>query len=750
MHEHSHLQIKTPPDTAVGRTSVLQASKMIFKAMPVWKAMKVLGKLNQQKGIDCPGCAWPDPAKRSRLGEFCENGVKAIAEEAQHQLAGQAFFKQHTIASLQKKSDYWLGHQGRLEQPMVRRPDSKRYEPITWSEAFELIGSHLQSLKHPDEAVFYTSGRTSNEAAFLYQLFVRKFGTNNLPDCSNMCHESSGVALTETLGIGKGSVTLEDFEHAELILLFGQNPGTNHPRMLSSLEKAKKKGARIITINPLKEVGLVRFKNPQKVAGWVGKGTNLSDLYLQVKINQDVALLKAWLKFLLEDDRRLDLSFIGEKTDGFESLREDMASYDMDELIEQTGLPQDDVVKAGEWIAGSSKIIACWAMGLTQHINAVDNIREIVNVLLLRGSIGKEGAGTCPVRGHSNVQGDRTMGIWERPTKAWTEKLREVFHFDPPATPGYNVVEAISAMQQGKVRCFMALGGNLLSAAPDTLVTHKALENCDLTVPISTKPNRSHLAPGKTSLILPCLGRTDKHLQNGKEQMVTVENSMGVVHGSLGTLTPPSPYLKSEPEIIAAIAAATLPRDTIDWLSLMDDYDQIRDLIAKAISGFERYNERLRQQSGFELPNGAREGIFKTPSGKAQISINALPAPLPKDHSYSMMTIRSHDQFNTTVYGLDDRYRGIYGGRNVVFMNPKDLETQNLMQGDLVELSNKYDVPRSISGFTVVAYDIPSGCVATYFPEANPLIPLHLTARGSHTPASKSVGVNIRKIQSRA
>ncbi len=714
--------------------------------MPAWKALKVLGKLNQEKGIDCPGCAWPDPDKRSRLGEFCENGVKAIAEEAQHRLAGEAFFKQHAVPALQKRSDHWLGHQGRLAQPMIKRAGNPRYTPIAWSEAFEVIGSHLKSLDHPDEAVFYTSGRTSNEAAFLYQLFVRKFGTNNLPDCSNMCHESSGVALTQTLGIGKGSVTLDDFQHAELILIFGQNPGTNHPRMLSSLEKAKKNGARIIVINPLKEVGLVQFKNPQKITGWTGSGTPLSDLYLQLRINEDVALLKAWLKILLQDPANLDLTFIREKTEGIETLKEDLEAHSLEALIAATGLSPADVQESAKWIAGSSKIIACWAMGLTQHVNAVDNIREIVNLLLLRGSIGKKGAGTCPVRGHSNVQGDRTMGIWERPTKAWTDQLREVFHFEPPSSPGYNVVEAIQAMHDGKVRCFMALGGNLLSAAPDTPFTQHALEQCELTVHVSTKLNRSHLAPGKTSLILPCLGRTDKHIQNGKEQVVTVENSMGVVHGSHGTLTPPSPHLKSEPEIVASIAAAALDDPEIDWLSLTDHYDHIRDLIEKAVKGFDDFNQRLHRQNGFSLPNGAREGIFNTPSKKALFTVNQLPDPLPPDHKFLMMTIRSHDQFNTTVYGLDDRYRGVFGGRQVVFMNPQDMDREGLKAGDPVALSNDYHGVRHVEGFQVVPYEIPSGCVATYFPEANPLIPLHLTARHSHTPASKSVGVNISKI----
>ncbi len=747
MSEHHHLRIEKPPKVSVGPKSVTTASKMILKAMPPWKALRLLGKLNQKKGIDCPGCAWPDPDKRSKIGEFCENGVKAIAEEAQHKLAGEDFFKLHTIDSLRKKSDYWLGHQGRLAQPMIKKEGSARYEPIAWEEAFETIGNHLKSLSHPDEAVFYTSGRTSNEAAFLYQLFVRKYGTNNLPDCSNMCHESSGIGLSETLGIGKGSVTLQDFEHAEVILIFGQNPGTNHPRMLSSLEKAKRKGAKIIVINPLKEVALMKFKNPQKINGWISKGTEIADLYLQIRINEDVALLKAWLKLLLQDENNLDMDFIRDKTSGIEALKADLANHELEDLIRQSGLSKEDVLLSAHWLSAKNKIIACWAMGLTQHVNAVDNIREIVNLLLLKGSIGKQGAGTCPVRGHSNVQGDRTMGIWERPTKAWTDKLKEAFNFDPPQSPGYNVVETIEAMNQNKVSFFMALGGNFLPAAPDTLYTEQGIRKCELTVHISTKLNRTHLAPGKISLILPCLGRTDKHIQNGKEQVVTVENSMGVVHGSHGSLTPPSKLLKSEPEIVASIAAAALGNDDINWAGLVEDYDNIRALIAKAVNGFENYNERLKRDNGFELPNGARKGEFNTPSKKAVFTVNQLSEKIPDGHDYVMMTIRSHDQFNTTVYGMDDRYRGVFGGRNVVFMNKEDMQSESLSQGDIVELSNNYKISRKVAGFAVVPYDIPKGCVATYFPEANPLVPLHLHARGSHTPASKSVGVNVRKVK---
>lgn len=730
-------KITPPPKTAAGPKAVLNALSYVTKRMTVPRAYSVLTHLNQKQGIDCPGCAWPDPARRSRLGEFCENGVKAISEEAIKSKVDGSFFTSHKLDELIEKSDYWLGQRGRLLEPVIRKAGKSYFEPIRWEEAFNLIAKELINLSQPDEAVFYTSGRTSNEAAFLYQLFVRKFGTNNLPDCSNMCHESSGVGLKETLGIGKGSVTLEDFEKAELIIVMGQNPGTNHPRMLTSLEKAKKKGARIITVNPLREVGLESFKNPQTIKG-VFQSTSLTDKYLQVRINEDVALLKCWLQLLLEYDT-LDHEFIRTKTNGYEEFVKDIKGYDLNELMQRTGLDSDDIRETASWIGDSKRIIICWAMGLTQHVNAVDNIREIVNLLLARGSLGKPGAGTCPVRGHSNVQGDRTMGIWERPTKEWVDRLQAELGFDPPRKAGYNVVESIEAMAGKKVKFFMSLGGNLLPAAPDTYLTQSALQNCNMTVHVSTKLNRTHLYPGKVSIILPCFGRTDK------DQMVTVENSMGVVHGSSGVLSPPGEFLKSEPEIVSTIASRVL-KDDLDWRGLGADYSKIRDLISRTIPGFEEFNQRLEKQQGFALPNGARTGNFKTASGKAEFTINKLPDPPEVDHKYLMMTIRSHDQFNTTIYGMDDRYRGIFNQRMVVFMNKRDMEEEGLSEGDSINLFNQYgNQLRSVQGFKVVPYNIPVGCLATYFPEANPLVPLRLTARGSHTPASKSVCVDIEK-----
>lgn len=749
MEDSKNLVIEKQARSAAGMKAVIIALKQIFAVMSKRKAFKVLNKLNKKEGVDCPGCAWPDPKHRSKLGEYCENGVKAIAEEAMEQTAGPDFFAKYSIDELKTKSDYWLGQQGRLTHPMVLRPGEKHYSPISWDEANKLIGQELKALNDPNEAAFYTSGRTSNEAAFLYQLFVRMYGTNNLPDCSNMCHESSGVALSKTVGIGKGSVTLDDLYKAELILIFGQNPATNHPRMLSALEKAKANGAKVVSINPMKEAGLIRFKNPQTIKGVIGGGTEISDLYLQLKINEDVALLKAvmYKLFKIAESRPeiLDSEFISNKTAGFEEFKSDLMQNNIDQLVERTGLKEQEIDELVSLVAERNKIITCWGMGLTQHVNGVDNIQEVVNLLLMKGSIGKEGAGTCPVRGHSNVQGDRTMGIAERPSKELLNKISENFGFTPPQDHGYSVVDAIKAMHEKKVKVFLGMGGNFLSAAPDTKYTAEALSNCSLTAHISTKLNRSHLTHGKTALILPSMGRTDRYFKNGKSQFVTVENSMGVIHTTQGLLQPPSEFVESEPVIVANIAKATLDQDKVDWDFLIEDYGNIRDLIEKTIAGFENYNERVKQPLGFELPNGARIGEFNTPNKKANFTINKMNSETLEADEFIMMTTRSHDQFNTTIYGLDDRYRGVYNGRMVVFMNEEDVAKRGLKKGDKIALYNNYgNRKREVEGFAVVPYDIPKGCLATYFPEANPLVPIDLTAHSSHTPSSKSVRVKIR------
>ncbi len=747
------IRIGKKSKSAGGITAVKVAMQHLIKEVGLVEGTKTMLNVNQMDGFDCPGCAWPDPDnERSKLGELCENGAKAIAEEATRSKADPAFFERHSISSLAAQSDYWLGKSGRITHPIVKRENEDHYEPIRWADAFELIVDRLNLLESPNEAIFYTSGRTSNEAAFLYQLMVRGFGTNNLPDCSNMCHESSGVALSETVGIGKGSVKLDDFEKCEVIIVIGQNPGTNHPRMLSALKKAKLNGAKIITINPLPETGLLKFKHPQHLNDVFGGGVTLTDLFLQVKINQDVALLKAILKRLIEVDeieggKVLDHDFIASETSGFEDFTADLKKYSIDDLIVQSGVSAQDVESAVDLLKNKDKIIVCWAMGLTQHRNAVDNIREIVNLLLIKGSIGKPGAGTCPVRGHSNVQGDRTMGIWEKPKKEFLDRLAQVFQFDPPREEGYDTVDAIHAMARGKAKVFIGLGGNFLSATPDTGYTAKALQQCDLTVQISTKLNRGHLITGKIALILPTLGRTEKDIQEEGQQVVTVENSTGVVHQSKGNKEPISKDLLSEPKIIIGIAKRLLnDKLAIDWAKMATDYDHIRRYIEKVIPGFEDYNNRMKDPGGFYLPNGARERKFATHDKKANFTLNNLPSYLLKPNEYLMMTIRSHDQFNTTIYGLNDRYRGVFNERRVIFMNKHDMKVAGLVQKDIVDLFSDYNGDlKSAKKFLVIPFDIPKQCVATYFPEANTLIHVDNYAYKSKTPVSKSTIITIEK-----
>ena len=750
--EKENIKITSPKETAAGIPAVVSTIKHALNEMPIGRCVKTLLSVNQMDGFDCPGCAWPDPDDhRSGLGEYCENGAKAIAEEATVKRVTPDFFKKHSVEELSGWSDYQLGKSGRLTHPMILRAGSSHYEPMSWEDAFTHIGKELNSLASPNEAIFYTSGRTSNEAAFLYQLFVRQYGTNNMPDCSNMCHESSGVALSETVGIGKGSVRLEDFYITDLVIVVGQNPGTNHPRMLSALQKAKKNGAKIMTINPLPETGLIRFKNPQNVGGWIGSGTQLTDLFLPVKINGDVALLKAIMKILADEEEKnprtvFDHDFIQQHTDGFDVFLEEIKNQNVAELSQACGIAVEQIHQAANMILQNKKIIVCWAMGLTQHENGVQNIREVVNLLLLKGSIGKPGAGTCPVRGHSNVQGDRTMGIWEKPKPAFLDSLKANFNFEPPREHGFNTIEAIKAMAEGKGKIFFAMGGNFLSATPDTEFTAKALQKCSLTVQVSTKLNRSHLITGKTAIILPCLGRTELDEQKSGQQFVSVENSMGIVHASRGGLKPASEHLKSEPEIVAQLAVATLKNTSTDWLDMVADYDKVRNAIEKTIPGFENYNQRVRNDGGFYLPNGAREGKFKTLTGKANFTINDVPQHQLKAGEYHMMTIRSHDQFNTTIYGLDDRYRGIYNGRRVILMNQEDMQIANLQQGDFVDIYNHHEgIERVAPKFMVVPFPIPTQCVATYFPEANVLVPINQFAKRSHTPASKQVLVTIKK-----
>jgi len=741
------------PKSAVGVKAISSALSHVKKEVGVGKGIQLLSKINQLDGFDCPGCAWPDPdQKRAFLAEYCENGAKAIAEEATKNKVSPMFFMTHSIQELSEMSDYEIGKSGRITHPMYLAEGGTHYQEISWDDAFNKIGNELNLLKSPNEAIFYTSGRTSNEAAFLYQLFVRQFGTNNLPDCSNMCHESSGVALTETLGIGKGSVTLDDFNHADVVIVIGQNPGTNHPRMLTALSDTKKNGGKIITINPLQEVGLVNYKDPQNPLKWIGKGQDLTDIYLQVKINGDVALLKTILKLMHKEEIKnpgtvFNHQFIEDKTAGIDSLLEDLERYSIEELYPKTGLDLDEIKKAAELIIKNEKIIICWAMGLTQHKNAVDNIRELVNILLLKGSIGKKGAGTCPVRGHSNVQGDRTMGIWEKPNTDFLDNLEKEFHFKAPRAHGFDVVNAIQAMHDKKASVFIGMGGNFISATPDTTFTAKALENCNLTVQISTKLNRSHLVTGKTAIILPCLGRTEIDYQADKEQFVSVENSMGIVHQSKGTLKPCSDKLYSEPAIVAGIANATIKKTTTNWTSLASNYDLIRDKIEATIPGFSNFNKRIRNKGGFYLPNNARENNFTpTKTGKANFSLNKPSEIKLHKNQFLMMTIRTHDQYNTTIYGLNDRYRGILNERRIILMNKEDMKRLGFKKLDLVDITSHFkSEERKAKGFLVVPYNIPAQCTATYFPEANVLIPLKSSADKSNTPTSKTIVISIEK-----
>jgi len=739
---------------AVGVPAITSAVAHLLKEMNPIRASKIMFSLNQKNGVDCPGCAWPDPDdERSALGEYCENGAKAIAEEATSKVLTPDFFAKYSIEEKGQLLDYQIGKMGRIGQPMIIREGENFYSPISWEDAFELIGNKLKSI-HPDEAIFYTSGRASNEAAFLYQLFVRMYGTNNLPDCSNMCHESSGVALIETTGIGKGSVTLTDFYESEVILVIGQNPATNHPRMLSALQKAKENGAKIISINPLPEAGLLAFRNPQRMGDLVGKPFKITDIFLQNKINSDMALLQCFQIRLKEEEAKnpgkvYDWDFIQQHTEGFEAYQKHLDTLSFDELFAFTGLERGLFEEAVELLKNHTKIIACWAMGLTQHKNAVGTIQEVTNLLFTKGAIGKPGAGTCPVRGHSNVQGDRTMGINEKPSEAFLDHLDKGMNITSPRNHGYDVVEAIEAMHQKKAKVFIALGGNFLSATPDTEFTAEALRNTDLTVHISTKLNRSHLVHGKTALILPCLGRTDEDSRNGEKQFLTVENSMGIVHTSTGKLKPVSKHLKSEPEIIAQMAIATLGEsEQAPWSQWISHYDRIRELIEKSIPGFENFNQRVRQPAGFYLSNGARIRDFKTYNGKANFTCHTFEPLEIKENELLMMTIRSHDQFNTTIYGMHDRYRGIYNERRVILMNEKDVVRLGLKDGQLVDLYNHHGgIARKAPHFLVVPYSIPEGSCATYFPEANVIVPISTTADRSNTPTSKSVIITIQPHQ---
>jgi molybdopterin-dependent oxidoreductase alpha subunit len=730
-------RIERPAKVAGGVPAVMSSTRYLLRETHLGVGLKVLANVNQEKGFDCPSCAWPDPEHRSVV-EFCENGARAVLDEATKKRVGPEFFARHSVTELLAQPDVWLNAQGRITHPMLLDPEDDHYRPVSWDDAFALIAEELQALDSPDQAAFYTSGRTSNEAAFLYQLFVRHFGTNNLPDCSNMCHESSGRGMSEVIGVGKGTVRLEDFTKADVIVSIGQNPGTNHPRMLSTLREAKLAGATIIAINPLREAGLLAFQHPQKLADLAG-GVSLADLYLQVKIGGDIALLKAIMKLVIEAGAE-DRAFIDKHTDGYEAFVADLKQHSLESLIAASGISEEQVRITARVISNSKAMIMCWAMGLTQHQHAVANIQEVVNLLLLRGMLGKPGAGACPVRGHSNVQGDRSMGIVERPP-VWARAMGERFGFESPAHHGLDVVGTIQSMRDGALRVFFALGGNFLSATPDTELTAWALRRCRLTAHVSTKLNRAHLVTGRRALILPCLGRTEKDGAG----FVSVEDSMSAVHASHGQIEPASDMLLSEPAIVARLARATLgPSSRVDWEGLAQNYDNIRQLISETIPGFQDFNQRIREPRGFYLPNSARTLDFKALGGLAHFTRIPLPRIELEPGQLILMTIRSHDQFNTTVYDVNDRYRGIHGHRHVLLMNSADLAARGLKAGDKVIITSHFrGEKRRAAGFTVTEYDIPRGCAAAYFPEANSLVPLEQYAEKSRTPASKSVIISV-------
>lgn len=730
--ELNDLRIGEPKTHAVGIPGVAHAMDFAVRN----RALLPLLKVNQPGGFDCPGCAWPDPDPGDRSPfEYCENGAKAVAEETTGRRVDPEFFAEHSIADLRGRTDHWLGRQGRLTTPMHLPPGASHYQPVTWGFALDLIADKLKTID-PDEAVFYTSGRTSNEAAFLYQLLARRLGTNNLPDCSNMCHESSGSALSETIGIGKGTVTLHDIETSDLIMINGQNPGTNHPRMLSALEKTKQNGGRIIAINPLPEAGLLNFNNPQTLGAIAG--TQLADEYCQIRVNGDLAFFQAINAILIERGA-IDREFIDTHCAGFDDYAAS-ATVDWPTIEQATGLDRAQIERVAAMVMESDSAIVCWAMGLTQHKNSVPTIREITNFLLLRGNMGKPGAGACPVRGHSNVQGDRTVGIYEKPPEAFLDALAAEFDFEPPRNHGYDVVNAIGAMRDDKVRFFMGMGGNFVRATPDSLVTEEGLTGVDLTVQVSTKLNGSHAWTGAEALILPTLGRTDADPQDGNPQQVTVEDSMGMVHASSGRHS--FPGLLSEVAIVAELGTRLFGDDY--WQAMRRDYALIRDRIEAVVPGFTDYNRRVAEPGGFALPNGPRERRFPTPSGKAHFVTNELQVLTPPPGHLILQTVRSHDQYNTTIYGLDDRYRGIRNGRRVVFVHPDDLAELGIADRQLVDLVSVHETgERRAPQFRVVGYNTARGCAAAYFPETNVLVPLESTADVSNTPTSKSIIVRL-------
>jgi formate dehydrogenase major subunit len=748
------LQIHPPKRAAAGLKAVTVALERGYAQAGVARTVRSMLRVNQHDGFDCPGCAWPESITGRRSpAEFCENGAKAIAEESTTRTVGAEFWAQHSIADLEDKTEYWLGSQGRISEPVVLKPGDTHYSPISWSDAFALIGEHINATT-PDRCVFYTSGRTANETAFMYQLFARSLGTNNLPDCSNMCHESSGSALNPTIGIGKGTVSLEDIHHAELVFVVGQNPGTNHPRMLSALRDCKNNGGKIVAVNPLPEAGLLNFKDPQSLNGVIGGGTTIADEFLKIKVGGDLALFQALGHLLLEEEKRnpgsvVDKSFIGKQTEGFEAYAKARSQLDWEETERATGLSRGEIVTVAGLMAKSKATIICWALGLTQQPHSVDTLKEIINLLLLQGNFGKRGAGACPVRGHSNVQGDRTMGIWEKPREPFLAALDKEFGFRMPREHGYDSVETQHALEKGEVDVFVSMGGNFAAAGSDTAALEAGLKTAGLTVHISTKPNRAHVVHGRTSLILPTLGRTDTDDKHPKgKQFLSVEDSMSVIHKTQGRLSPVSEHLLSEPVIVARMAQAVLGDDhAVDWRAMAEDYDVIRDHISRVIPGFEDFNARVRTKNGFVLPNPPRDTrTFATDIGKARFTVSPLEYLEAPEGHLILQTVRSHDQYNTTFYGLDDRYRGVSDARRVILVHEEDLAGLGFKDRDLVDVISTFaGSERRANKFRLIAYPTAKGCAAAYFPEANALVHRELVARESNTPGYKAMTVRFVK-----
>lgn len=745
------LEVSHPKTYAAGLGGVYHSMRPAMEQLGPLRTARLLTKINHKDGFDCMSCAWPDPDHR-KLAEFCENGAKAVTWEATRLTVEREFWSTHSLTSLEDKTEYWLGQRGRLVEPVYKPKGSDHYEPIGWDRAYRIVARHLNALDDPNEAAFYTSGRASNEAAFLYQLFARVLGTNNLPDCSNMCHESTGTAMQYAVGIGKSTVSYDDFAQSDLIIIMGQNPGTNHPRMLTALQEAKAHGAGIVAVNPLPEAGLIGYKDPQKVRGYVGKPTHLADQFIKVRLGGDMALLQAVSQRVLDAEVRnpgtvLDREFIERYCDGFEAFAEHIAGVDARQVEQATGVPAAEIDELAERYLRADRVIICWAMGVTQHRKSVDTIKEIINLLLLRGNIGKPGAGASPVRGHSNVQGDRTMGVWEMMPDSFLDALGAEFGFDPPRDHGLDAVNGIRALAEGKLKVWIGLGGNLLGAISDTNLAESAMRRTRLSVQLSTKLNRSHVITGEEALILPVLGRTEVDLRAAGPQYVTVEDSVCAVHASHGQVPPISPQVRSETAIVAGLGQVTFgDRHGIDWLAMADDYDVIRDHISRVVPGCEDYNAKTRRRDGFVLPNGPRdERRFDTETGKARITVNELePVDCPPGRLL-LQTLRSHDQFNTTIYSLNDRYRGIKKGRSVIFVHPDDLSSLGLRDGQTVDIFSEWpgQPDRVLRGFRTVAFPTAHGCAAAYFPEANVLVPLDSVALESNTPASKAVVIRL-------